>query len=101
MCLFNCSIEAVIFETTSSQRDFYPFNGGMVHSEKKLENGIEKEHSKTAKVACFKCSSFYITHDANFPYGCRAMGFKSRALPFRITFKCSGIDCQMFSPKKK
>ncbi len=72
-----------------------------MHSEKKLENKTEKERSKTAKVTCFKCSSFYITHDSNFPYGCKAMGFKSRELPFGITLRYSGMECQFFSPKKK
>ena len=30
---------------------------------------------------CLKCAHYFITHDAGFPYGCRAMTFKSRRLP--------------------
>jgi hypothetical protein len=51
-------------------------------------------------VDCFACGHFYITYDKGFPYGCRAMGFKSRVIPSREVYSSSGIECQSFISKK-
>ncbi|MDD3845211.1 MAG: hypothetical protein PHC90_02485 [Syntrophorhabdaceae bacterium] len=51
-------------------------------------------------INCFSCSHFYITHEKTFPYGCGAMGFKSRLMPSREVFSSSGIECQAFSKKE-
>lgn len=48
---------------------------------------------------CFKCSHLYITHESDHPYGCRAMGFKSKQIPNRVVKRDSGMDCQLFSAK--
>jgi hypothetical protein len=48
---------------------------------------------------CFKCSHFYITHEPTHPYGCQAMGFKSRQLPALVVLKNSGMECHLFAPK--
>ncbi|OPL16112.1 MAG: hypothetical protein AVO39_06480 [delta proteobacterium MLS_D] len=50
-------------------------------------------------VHCFLCRHFYITHDRDFPYGCRAMGFKSKRLPCMEVEESSGMDCAYYSPK--
>lgn len=51
-------------------------------------------------IRCHSCVHFYITYDKSFPYGCRAMGFKSRVIPSREVFSNSGMECQMFSRKE-
>ena len=50
---------------------------------------------------CRQCLHFYITYDAQKPYGCRAMGFKSRTNPAQVVFQSSGLHCQLFSAKKR
>ncbi|MBI1388373.1 MAG: uracil-DNA glycosylase [bacterium] len=42
-----------------------------------------------------------MTWDRNFPYGCKAMGFKARTQPSIEVFNSSGIECQMFTMKEK
>jgi hypothetical protein len=49
---------------------------------------------------CYKCCHFYITHDAAHPYGCRAMQFKSKVIPTVAVMESSGMECQLFTPKK-
>jgi hypothetical protein len=51
------------------------------------------------KPKCFKCKHFYITWEHNRGYACRAMGFKSRQVPWRVVVRESGMPCLMFSPK--
>jgi hypothetical protein len=34
------------------------------------------------------------------PYGCRAMGFKSKKNPAQVVFENSGLECQIFVAKK-
>ncbi len=48
---------------------------------------------------CFKCSHFYITHETTHPYGCHAIGFKSKQIPSQVVKRDSGMNCQLFSPK--
>ncbi len=48
---------------------------------------------------CQKCRHYYITHDPDRPYGCRAMGFKSRRNPAQVVYATSGIICQLFRLK--
>ena len=50
---------------------------------------------------CRKCRHYYITWDVKHPYGCRAMGFKSRHNPgLEVRRAMYGEPCLMFSPKK-
>jgi hypothetical protein len=42
-----------------------------------------------------------ITWDRNFPYGCRAMGFKSKVAPSMEVFRSSGMRCMQFNPKER
>ncbi len=50
-------------------------------------------------VNCNKCCHFYITWDKNFPYGCRAMGFKSKEMPSLAVLKNSERECLLFKDK--
>ncbi len=52
-------------------------------------------------VFCRECKHFYITWDKRFPYGCRALGFKSRGLPAADVRASSGMPCMAFSRKEK
>ena len=52
-------------------------------------------------IRCPACCHYYITHDKAFPYGCRAMGFKSRSTPSLAVFSSSGMECQMFRKKER
>jgi len=57
------------------------------------------EPTRTA-ILCYKCRHYYITWDNNFPYGCRAMGFKSYETPSVTVYKSSGTNCLLFEPKE-
>jgi hypothetical protein len=52
------------------------------------------------RADCWKCRHHYITWEESFPYGCRALGFKSRRLPVFDVRESSGHDCLYFSPKE-
>ncbi|MDZ7641167.1 MAG: uracil-DNA glycosylase [Desulfurivibrio sp.] len=57
---------------------------------------------KTSKRPyCFSCRYFYITHEQNTPYGCRALGFKSAQNPALVVAKSSEMECQLFAPKEQ
>ena len=49
---------------------------------------------------CLQCNHYFITHEPEKPYGCKAMAFKSRKRPSVVVFEVSGIPCQRFLPKK-
>lgn len=51
------------------------------------------------RIDCFKCRHFHITWDKNFPYGCRALGFKTRAMPSADVSRASGTHCLSFTKK--
>lgn len=48
---------------------------------------------------CYRCRSFFVTWDAARPYGCRAFGMKSRALPAVAVEHASGAPCRAFVAK--
>ena len=50
---------------------------------------------------CHRCRSYYVTWDAAHPYGCRAFGIKSRALPSIAVERESGAPCHGFEPKSE
>jgi hypothetical protein len=50
---------------------------------------------------CGPCVYYYITHDPNFRYGCRAMDFKSQRQPVLDVIESSGQNCLYFHPKQK
>lgn len=49
---------------------------------------------------CNNCTHYYITHDAYFRYGCRALGFKSQRQPILDVIEASGQQCHYFQKKK-
>ena len=51
-------------------------------------------------INCKNCMYYYITHDVNFRYGCRALDFKSRRLPMLDVAEASGQPCQYFKIKR-
>ena len=54
---------------------------------------------KKERVDCFQCKHFFITWDEKFPRGCRALGFKSREMPYRMVHQASGMICLKFEKK--
>jgi hypothetical protein len=50
-------------------------------------------------IDCKKCRHYYITWDRKFPYGCKAIQFKSVRLPSVEVFAASGIACLRFEEK--
>lgn len=50
-----------------------------------------------ATKKCKGCKFFYITWDRKFPYGCKALNFKSKKYPIDEVLSTSGMDCQYFS----
>ncbi len=59
------------------------------------------DEAMEGRVNCFMCRHFYITYDPNFPYGCRAAGFRSRVLPAEEVFISSGMQCLLYTEKEK
>jgi hypothetical protein len=56
---------------------------------------------KQGKISCNQCRHYFVTWEKDFPYGCRAMGFKSKIAATFAVFQSSGIPCQHFEPKGK
>jgi len=50
---------------------------------------------------CFSCEHFYITYEAKFPYGCRAMGFKSMRMPAIDVFANSEMECNLMTLRER
>ncbi|MBF0497059.1 MAG: uracil-DNA glycosylase [Deltaproteobacteria bacterium] len=50
---------------------------------------------------CFACVNFYVTWEKQFPYGCRAMNFKSKKIPSLVVFESTGAECYAFVEKKR
>jgi hypothetical protein len=48
---------------------------------------------------CLRCRHHFITHEADWPHGCRAFEFKSRALPARVVRESSGAPCEAFEAR--
>ncbi len=57
--------------------------------------------SKTPRVDCRKCRHYFVTWNPDFPFGCRAMGFKSKRLPAYDVYENSSMPCQLFDAKAK
>jgi len=52
-------------------------------------------------AGCNDCIHYYITHDANFRYGCRALDFKSQRQPILDVIEASGQQCHYFQKKER
>ncbi|XER11132.1 hypothetical protein SATMO3_13020 [Sporomusa aerivorans] len=55
----------------------------------------------TEPPRCIQCQHYYITWDRVFPYGCKAMGFKSYKTPSAVVRESSGSECLAFVSKQK
>ncbi len=66
-----------------------------------IEGSMTLEMHVDQFIHCFFCRRFYITYDAHFPYGCRAMGFMSKRLPCLEVEESSGMECAFFERKKR
>lgn len=53
------------------------------------------------KPSCAKCAHYFITHDPRFPYGCRAMGFKSQHSPQDEIVAATGARCVSYDPRQR
>lgn len=51
------------------------------------------------KPFCMRCIYLYTTWDKQFPYGCKAMGFKSGRLPCEAVRQSSGEECLAYVKK--
>lgn len=56
---------------------------------------------KRKSVNCLQCKYYYVTWDRSFPYGCKALGFKSKYCPSREVSLASGLECQYYKDKTK
>lgn len=54
-----------------------------------------------ARPECMRCRHYYVTWDPNFPYGCKAFGFKSRVTPCLEVYSASQRQCLKFEAKQK
>jgi hypothetical protein len=54
---------------------------------------------KNKNPDCWACQHFKITHDRKRPYGCGAMGFKSKVLPCIEVIRVHGSHCLSFLAK--
>jgi hypothetical protein len=52
------------------------------------------------RVRCIDCKYYKISWDADKPYGCLKLGFKSKIEPSSYVIQISGNICQSFSAKK-
>jgi hypothetical protein len=65
------------------------------------EGGLNDGQREGKKISCFVCRHFFITHEPAHPYGCQAMGFKSRELPSSSVLRSSGKPCLLHVPKDR
>ena len=54
---------------------------------------------ETPKIHCAKCKYYQVTWDAEKPYGCGKLGFKSRIEPATYVVQISGDECYCFESK--
>ena len=55
---------------------------------------------KPARISCQKCKYFHVTWDRSFPYGCKAMGFKGKTMPYLMVFQASGKSCMAYEERE-
>ena len=49
---------------------------------------------------CRECAHYSISWDANFPYACKAMNFKSKRMPQLEVYESYGHFCVTFEQKQ-
>ncbi|MDR1395472.1 MAG: uracil-DNA glycosylase [Deltaproteobacteria bacterium] len=53
------------------------------------------------RFTCRLCCHYFVTWEPRQPHGCRAMGFKSKYLPYIEVWRISGQNCQYYRPRSK
>ena len=53
----------------------------------------------TSSIRCINCMFYQVSWDADRPYGCSKLGFKSRIEPSKYVIQISGNICQSFVSK--
>ncbi|RPI79891.1 MAG: uracil-DNA glycosylase [Desulfobacteraceae bacterium] len=66
-----------------------------------MDAPTKKRPNQAHRNACAQCRHYYITWDEHFPYGCRALAFKSKSPPAAAVHSASDMACQFFLPKKR
>ncbi|MEE8585276.1 MAG: uracil-DNA glycosylase [Acidobacteriota bacterium] len=61
---------------------------------------VSMEDEKSLRRLCMSCKHYFVTWDPSAPHGCRAMGFKGAQIPSVVVYQSSGMECQLFDPKK-
>ncbi len=51
------------------------------------------------KINCKRCIYYYVTWQPQNPHGCKAFGFKSKAIPANEVLKNSGKACTLYKQK--
>lgn len=62
---------------------------------------MKEPFSKSIRTLCIPCTHFFVTWDRCFPYGCKALGFRSKKRPSLVVYESSGMECQYFKAKKR
>ncbi len=70
------------------------------------DRALERLHARSEALVlskddprCHECCFHYITHDADWPYGCRAFEFKSKRLPSVVVRESSHEACAAFEER--
>ena len=50
-------------------------------------------------IVCQKCKYYYVTWVNSTPHGCKAYGFKSKAIPSVVVKNSSSQDCSFYEKK--
>lgn len=53
------------------------------------------------KINCIRCKHYFVTWDAQRPYGCKLFGFKTWQIPSVAVHQTSGKPCQGFETKQQ
>jgi hypothetical protein len=67
----------------------------------KIAGPILESERDNPTPSCAECNHYFITWDTSFPYGCRAMNFKSKRSPHLDVVESSGNPCMMFTLRQR
>jgi hypothetical protein len=63
------------------------------------KNPESSDETEQNAPVCRECTHYYVTWDDSFPYGCRAMGFKSRRNPQLDVLRATNTHCVTFESR--
>ena len=61
---------------------------------------LQVDNAKFKRIRCTNCVYYKVTWDADNPYGCKKLGFKSKVEPSTYVIQISGKICHSYSSKK-